>query len=123
MSLAPVAAVSSASDPDRPLAEAVNEHDLTRDPYPIFDRLRQEAPLHWYEPLGAYLVTRWEDCERVLLHPERFTGLEGGLGRARGDRVFGTPTILASNGELHRASGGPSTDPCAPGWSGTTSSP
>lgn len=83
-------------------SEYVNETDLTRDPYPIFDRLRREAPVYWYDTVGAHLVTRWEECERILLDPGLFAGLEGGPGRARGDRVFGTPTILGSNGELHR---------------------
>ena len=31
------------------------------DPYPLFDQLRSADPVHWCQPLGAWLVTRYED--------------------------------------------------------------
>lgn len=31
------------------------------DPYPLFDRLRAEEPVHWCEPMKLWLVTRYHD--------------------------------------------------------------
>lgn len=36
------------------------------DPYPAYARLRATDPVHWSELLGAWVVTRYEDVERVL---------------------------------------------------------
>lgn len=40
-----------------------------RDPYPFYDHLRTEAPVHWAMPPGAWLLTRWKDCHSVLRDP------------------------------------------------------
>ena len=31
------------------------------DPYPLLDRLREEDPVHWSEPLGGWILTRHDD--------------------------------------------------------------
>jgi len=36
-------------------------HGRLTDPYPFFDQLRSTDPVHWCQPLGAWLVTRYED--------------------------------------------------------------
>ena len=38
------------------------------DPYPLYDRLRQEDPVH-RSSTGRWLLTRYEDCSSVLRHP------------------------------------------------------
>jgi cytochrome P450 len=38
-------------------------------PYPFYDFLRDEAPVHWAMPPGAWLLTRWKDCHAVLRDP------------------------------------------------------
>ena len=38
------------------------------DPYPVYDRLRQEDPVHEMEG-GRWLLTRYEDCSAVLRNP------------------------------------------------------
>ena len=38
------------------------------DPYPVYDRLRQEDPVHRMEG-GRWLLTRYEDCQAVLRNP------------------------------------------------------
>ncbi len=40
--------------------------ELLRDPYPFFQHLRENDPVHWSE-LGFWVVTRYEDCRRVLV--------------------------------------------------------
>ena len=36
------------------------------DPYPTYRRLRQEAPVHWWEQGRAWLLSRYADVESVL---------------------------------------------------------
>ncbi len=37
------------------------------DPYPVWKRLREEAPLYFNEQLGFYALSRWDDVEAGLL--------------------------------------------------------
>lgn len=37
------------------------------DPYPLYARLRREDPVHWDPFLHAWVVTRYDDVQRVLL--------------------------------------------------------
>ena len=41
--------------------------DLVRDPYPVFRRLREEAPLYYNERYEFYAVSRFDDVERGLV--------------------------------------------------------
>ena len=38
------------------------------DPYPVYRRLREDAPVH-HSPLGFYVLTRYEDCANLLRDP------------------------------------------------------
>ncbi|MEV0375180.1 cytochrome P450 [Streptomyces sp. NPDC050636] len=42
------------------------------DPYPLYAWLRTHAPVYFSEALGAYVLTRYADCERVLRNPADF---------------------------------------------------
>src|SRR5215468_9871735 len=52
-------------------------------PYPLYDRLRTEDPVHWDPFLHAWVVTRYADAVEVLHHysadraptPEQFSDL------------------------------------------------
>jgi cytochrome P450 len=54
-------------------AESISVEALERDPFPIYRRLRDEAPVCHVPAVGLTLVTRWEDVHHVALHPELFT--------------------------------------------------
>ncbi|MDX6549358.1 MAG: hypothetical protein QOJ31_42 [Gaiellales bacterium] len=54
-------------------AESVTVEDLERDPYPIYARLRAEAPVCHIPAVALTLVTRWDDVQHVARHPELFT--------------------------------------------------
>ena len=43
------------------------------DPYPVLARLREEAPVFWYEPGQFWAITRHEDAQRVHGDPETFS--------------------------------------------------
>ncbi|MGB9367056.1 MAG: cytochrome P450 [Xanthobacteraceae bacterium] len=38
------------------------------DPFPIFKRLRENDPVHWSEPMKAWVVTRYEDVKAMALN-------------------------------------------------------
>src|SRR5216684_8439445 len=40
--------------------------EVLADPYPLYRRLRTEAPVHWDPYLHAWVVTRYEDVITVL---------------------------------------------------------
>ena len=39
---------------------------MLADPYPLYRRLREEAPVHWDPYLHAWVVTRYDDVVAVL---------------------------------------------------------
>ena len=49
------------------------DNALRADPYPTYRALRDEAPVHWAEPTGAWVVSRFDDVQSVLRSPERFS--------------------------------------------------
>jgi cytochrome P450 len=53
--------------------------DIDRDPYPVFRRLRDEAPLYYNEPHDFYAVSRYEDVERALVDRDTFISGRGGI--------------------------------------------
>ena len=42
------------------------EPEVLANPYPLFHRLRREDPVHWDPFLHCWVVTRYEDVQRVL---------------------------------------------------------
>ncbi|WP_055713560.1 cytochrome P450 [Streptomyces torulosus] len=46
--------------------------EMIADPYPAYRRLREHAPVYWHQQLGAWLLTRFTDCQAVLRDSERF---------------------------------------------------
>lgn len=59
-----------------PSADWVTIPDLYADPYPIYRRLRAEAPIHWVPAVNRYLVIGYEACHTIELDQERFTADE-----------------------------------------------
>lgn len=42
--------------------------EVLANPYPLYKRLRDEAPVHWDPYLHAWVVTRYSEVVEVLLH-------------------------------------------------------
>ncbi len=55
------------------------DRELYASPYPMFRRLRDEAPLYYNEPYNFYAVSRHEDVTRVLSERETFSSAKGGV--------------------------------------------
>ncbi len=73
--------------------------DLDRDPYPLYRWMRANEPVGWVPAIGLWLVTRWDDVEHVAKHPDDFTAE---VGTSPVERCFGQPTIITTDGEVHR---------------------
>ena len=43
------------------------------DPYPLYQRLREEQPVYYAEEFDVWVVSRYDDVRRVLMDPTRFS--------------------------------------------------
>jgi cytochrome P450 len=55
------------------------DHELVADPYPLYRRMRDEAPLYYNDQLDFFAVTRFEDVSRVLQDFETFSSAKGDI--------------------------------------------
>jgi len=51
--------------------------EITSNPYPVFRRLREDAPLYYNEKYDFYALSRFEDVERGLLDHETYISGRG----------------------------------------------
>jgi cytochrome P450 len=55
------------------------DRDIDADPYPVYRRLRDEAPLYYNEPHDFWAVSRFEDVQRGLVDRETFSSARGAV--------------------------------------------
>ena len=65
--------------------------DIYVDPYPVFERLRKEAPLYYNEEYDFFAVSRFDDVERGLVDRETFISSRGDVLEAIKDGIEGPP--------------------------------
>src|ERR1700741_3494987 len=53
--------------------------DLIADPYPMFRRLRDEAPLYYNEKHDFYAISRFADVNKALVDHETFSSARGAI--------------------------------------------
>jgi cytochrome P450 len=53
--------------------------EINADPYPVFRRLREEAPLYYNEQHDFYAVSRFDDVERALLDHKTYISGRGAI--------------------------------------------
>ncbi len=53
--------------------------EIDADPYPVWARMREEAPLYYNEQFDFYAVSRYDDCERGLADARRYISGKGGI--------------------------------------------
>lgn len=53
--------------------------DLNRDPYPMFRRLREEAPLYYNDAHDFYALSRYADVDAALVDHETFSSARGAV--------------------------------------------
>ena len=55
------------------IEESLASGRYRQDPYPLYAKLRERAPIYWSEAWNAWLITRHEDVKGILLDPVRFS--------------------------------------------------
>lgn len=53
--------------------------DLNNDPYPMFRRLREEAPLYYNAEHDFYALTRFDDVNKALVDHQTFSSARGAI--------------------------------------------
>ncbi|NUT53902.1 MAG: cytochrome P450 [Saccharothrix sp.] len=66
---------------------------MLADPFAVYARLRAEDPVHRHEGLGAWVVTRHDDCTRVLKDSTTFGSDPRSLGIPLPDAVLSIHTL------------------------------
>jgi cytochrome P450 len=74
------------------IGESITLDELETDPYPIYERLRDDEPVAWVPAVGLWLVTRVEDVQHVDQTPEVFTAETdpSTLNRTMGKNMLGS---------------------------------
>ena len=55
------------------------DFDIDADPYPVWKRLRDEAPLYYNEKYGFYALSRYEDVERCFVDWQTYSSAKGSV--------------------------------------------
>ncbi|KEJ95941.1 hypothetical protein SAMN05444149_102296 [Pseudosulfitobacter pseudonitzschiae] len=82
-----------------PLDETITLEQLDRDPYPIYRRLRAEAPVLRVKAAGRTLLTKAEDTKYVKDTPEIFSSDDPNTPMKR---AFQAHTLMRKDGEAHK---------------------
>ena len=61
------------SRPSGHLDELLEGASYYADPYPVYIRLRADAPVYWHAPSGIWLIARYDDAEAVFRSPQQFS--------------------------------------------------
>lgn len=79
------------------LIAATTIEELEADPYPLWRRMRAERPVAFVPALGAWMVTRWDDCHALTDRKVLRNSTQ------QLDDYFGLPNILSMEGSEHKA--------------------
>jgi cytochrome P450 len=90
--------------PTARVAEDVTVGELTEDPYPVYARLRREAPVAYLPAVDLWFVTRWADVASAAEDPVRFPAAMPGSPL---DRTLGGKNVLTVDGAEHGRMRGP----------------
>jgi cytochrome P450 len=55
------------------------DFEIDADPYPVWKRLRDEAPLYWNEKYEFFALSRWDDIDAAMLDWKRFISGRGSV--------------------------------------------
>ncbi len=78
-------------------ADAITIEDLEADPFPIYARLRREAPITPVPAANCWFATRWHDIELI----SRSFDFTAASEDAPVNEAFGRPNVLTTEGPVH----------------------
>jgi cytochrome P450 len=77
--------------------------EIGADPYPVFQRLREEAPLYYNEEHDFYALSRYEDNAQALLNPKVFSSSRGDiLELIKANMEFPPGTFIFEDDPVHQ---------------------
>jgi cytochrome P450 len=76
--------------------------DATRDPHPVYKRLREDAPVHYHPSLDAWTVARHADVQAVMKDAKTFSSTLGYAQMSRLTPDSETPPGMMSMGDAGR---------------------
>jgi len=77
------------------------DYSIDSDPYPIWKRLRDEAPVYHNEKLGFYALSRYDDVLTGLLDQETFVSSHGITMEIIADEPLGIPMMIMMDPPEH----------------------
>jgi cytochrome P450 len=77
------------------------DYSIDSDPYPIWKRLRDEAPIYHNEKLGFYALSRYDDVLAGLLDHETFISSHGITMEMITDEPAGIPMMIMMDPPEH----------------------
>lgn len=79
------------------------DDSTVHDPYPMYHQLRSADPVHWYEPLSAWVVSGYDDCLFALHQSEVFSSDWRRVGFDIPDNLLSIQTLdPPGHSEVHR---------------------
>ena len=97
-----MSAVPAASRPGTALAAPLTDPELYRsDPYPLYARLRAEAPVAWNEERGFWAVTKHADVAAIETDHVTFCAGRGILVEEIGTTYATPPTMMHADPPVH----------------------
>lgn len=90
------------ADGGKSLAELVRVEDpaFYVDPWPVYERLHQEAPAYYYEPFDTWIITKYEDVRYISRTPETFSAAHGILLMDAVKKGAGAQDVFAGDGDF-----------------------
>jgi cytochrome P450 len=78
--------------------------EIQANPFPVFRRLREEAPLYYNEPYGFYALSRFDDVEKAFVDHATFSSARGGILEAiKADIEIPSGVFIWEDPPLHSA--------------------
>ena len=94
--------MADGSRPGRDLAAALTDPGLyAADPFPLYARLRAEAPVAWHEDAGFWAVTTHPEVQAVGTNPATFCSSKGILVDEIGVEYATPPTMMHTDPPAH----------------------
>ena len=77
------------------------DYSIDSDPYPIWKRLRDEAPVYRNEKLGFYALSRYDDVLTGLLDQDTFVSSHGIVLEMMADEPLDIPMMIMMDPPVH----------------------